>query len=193
MKPLFIKYLSQLESLTPQQIHLVGGSVRDLLAGSRDLKDIDLLMPSGSEEAARAFADTIGGSFFFLDEERRISRVVKQEGGDVLQFDFSNFEGPDLLADLRRRDFTVNAMALDLREFVTRKTVDGLVDPFNGTSDVRNRMIRVVRPEALEEDPLRLLRAVRLAATLDFTIEAETAGHIRRRAKEIIKPAPERV
>ncbi len=193
MKPLFIKYLSQLASLTPLQIHLVGGSVRDLLAGSRDLKDIDLLMPSGSDETARAFANSIGGSFFFLDEERRISRVVKQEGNDVLQFDFSNFEGPDLPADLGRRDFTVNAMALDLREFVVRQAVDGLVDPFNGRSDVRNMLIRVVRPEALDEDPLRLLRAVRLATTLGFKVEAATSDHIRRRAKEIIKPAPERV
>src|SRR5512143_2678580 len=122
------KYLSQLLLLTNQKIHLVGGSVRDLLAGGRDIKDIDLLMVSGSDETARVFADSIGGSFFFLDEERRISRVVKQEGGEVLQFDFSNFEGPDLLADLGRRDFTVNAMALDLREFVVRKAVDGLGD-----------------------------------------------------------------
>src|SRR5512144_2575174 len=141
MDSLVIKYLSQLVSLTSRPVYLVGGSVRDLLAGGREIKDIDLLMPSGSEGTARAFADAVGGSFFFLDEERRITRVVKQESGGILQFDFMNFEGPDLLTDLGRRDFTVNAMALDLREFIVRETVDGLVDPFNGTQDVRNRMI----------------------------------------------------
>src|SRR5512142_2550140 len=178
MDSLVMQYLSRLASLTSRQIYLVGGSVRDLLAGGREIRDIDLLMPTGSEEAARVFADTVGGSFFFLDEERRITRVVKQEDGGVIQFDFTNYEGPDLLADLGRRDFTVNAMALDLRDFVERRTVDGLVDPFNGTADVRNRLIRVVRPRALDDDPLRLLRAVRLAATLGFEIEAATAGHI---------------
>src|SRR5512143_1518984 len=193
MDPLVIQYLSRLLSLTSGQIYLVGGSVRDLLAGGREIKDIDLLMPSGSEDTARAFADAVGGSFFFLDEERRITRVVKPESGGVLQFDFMNFEGPDLLADLGRRDFTVNAMALALREFIVRETVDGLVDPFGGRSDVRDRMIRVVRPGALDEDPLRLLRATRLAATLGYRIEEATAAHIRQRARAIVKPAPERV
>lgn len=191
-----LKYLPQLASLTPQQIHLVGGAVRDLLTGGKnieDIKDIDIVMPSGSEETARVFADSIGGSFFFLDEERRITRVVKQEGGEVLQFDFANYAGPDLPADLGRRDFTVNAIALDLREFILRKTIDGLVDPFQGRSDVRNRLIRVVRPGALDDDPLRLLRAVRLAATLGFSIEDATAEHIRQRSKAVVKPASERV
>src|SRR5512143_3702380 len=177
MDPLVIQYLSRLLSLTSGQIYLVGGSVRDLLAGGREIKDIDLLMPSGSEDTARAFADAVGGSFFFLDEERRITRVVKPESGGVLQFDFMNFEGPDLLADLGRRDFTVNAM----------------VDPFGGRSAVRDRMLRVVRPGALDEDPLRLLRATRLAATLGYRIEEATAAHIRQRARAIVKPAPERV
>lgn len=193
MDSLVRKHLSQLVSLTSRPVYLVGGSVRDLLAGGREIKDIDLLMPTGSEETARVFADAIGGSFFFLDEERRITRVVRQENGDFFQFDFMNFEGPDLLADLGRRDFTVNAMALDLREFIARGSVESLIDPFNGRSDIRDRVIRVVRPAALDEDPLRLLRAVRFAATLIYTIEAETAGHIRQRAMAIAKPAPERV
>src|SRR5512144_243903 len=190
---LVMQYLSQLASRSSRQIYLVGGSVRDLLAGGREIRDLDLLMPTGSEETARVFADAIGGSFFFLDEERRISRVVKQEDGDFFQFDFMNFEGPDLPADLGRRDFTVSTMARDLREFIARRAIEGLIDPFNGRWDVRDRVIRVVRPAALDEDPLRLLRAVRFAATLGYTIEAETAGYIRQRAMAIAKPAPERL
>ena len=185
--------LRQLLPLTPQKIHLVGGSVRDLLIGKNDIKDIDLLMPSGSEYAARAFADRIGGSFFYLDEERKITRVVKQADRDVIQFDFTNFEGPDLSADLGRRDFTVNAMALDLREFIRDKSLAGLIDLFNGKEDVKNGLIRVTKPGVLDDDPLRLLRAVRFAATLGFAIEDGTAGHIRQRSKLIAKPAPERV
>ena len=86
----FWTYLSALPSLTPHQIYLVGGSVRDLLIGKQDIKDIDLLIPSGSEDVARRFADTIGGSFFFLDEERKITRIVKHTDAGIIQFVKSN-------------------------------------------------------------------------------------------------------
>jgi len=189
----FGTYLSNLPSLTPQKVYLVGGSVRDLLIGMQDIKDIDLLMASGSEDVARRFAEVIGARFFFLDEERKITRVVKQTDHDVIQFDFTNFEGPDLDADLGRRDFTVNAMALDLREFIRKRAFDGLIDLFHGREDVQNKLIRVTKPGVLDEDPLRLLRAVRFAATLGFTIEDDAAQQIRKRSKLICKPSPERV
>lgn len=193
MKPPFGTYLSQLPALTPQTIYLVGGSVRDLLTGRQDIKDIDFLIPSGSEDVARTFAGAIGGSFFFLDEERKITRVVKQTDADTIQFDFTNFEGPDLNADLKRRDFTMNAMALDLRSFLADASLDGLIDLFHGQEDVRNGLIRATGPGVLDEDPLRLLRAVRFEATLGFTIEEGTVGQIRQRSKLITRPSPERL
>ena len=186
-------YLRRLTPLTDTAIYLVGGSVRDLLIGARNIKDIDLVMPSGSEDVARKFADAINGSFFFLDEERRITRVVKDEADGIVQFDFTNFEGPDLHADLARRDFAVNAMAIDLKVFLAEGSLDGLIDLFDGREDVRQRRIRVVDPKAFDDDPLRLLRAVRFAATLGFSIENATTGHIRDRADLITKPSAERI
>ncbi len=193
MNMLLNQFLSQLLSLTPQKIYLVGGSVRDLLIGIKDIKDIDLIMPTGSEDVARAFADKIGGSFFFLDEERRITRVVKQQNSETLQFDFSNFEGPDLQADLARRDFTMNAMALDLREYIDTKSLTNVIDLFNGREDLKKKLIRAVRPEAFDEDPLRLLRAVRFASSLGFMIEESTKEQIRNRAGRVTEPSPERI
>ncbi len=186
-------YLADLMSLSPREAYLVGGSVRDLLLGKREMKDLDILMPSGSESVARAFAYRIDASFFFLDEERSVSRVVKQTGREITQFDFTNFEGADLTADLGRRDFTINAMALDLRELIAKGRVDDLIDPYNGKKDLQDRLIRIVAPKVLDEDPLRLLRAVRFAATLGFTIEGETAEQIRLRADRISAPSPERL
>jgi poly(A) polymerase len=185
--------LAQLAALVPGPIYLVGGSVRDLLSGALNIKDIDLVMPSGSEAVARTFADVIGGSFFFLDEERKVTRVVKHDADGAVQFDFTNFEGPDLRADLARRDFTVNAMALDLKAFLAKGSLDGLIDLFDGRGDVRQRLIRVADPKVLDDDPLRLLRAVRFAATLGFSIETTTAGHIRDRADLITQPSAERI
>ena len=187
------EYLSILPELTAEPVFLVGGSVRDLLMGKDEFNDVDLAMPVESETVAQEFAHRINGSFFVLDEERGITRVVKQRDHESIQFDFTNFEGPDLAADLGRRDFTINAMALDLREYVARNSLDTLIDPFNGKEDVRAGLIRVQKPEVLDEDPLRLLRAVRFAATLGFSIEPATAEHIRRRAKLLAEPSPERL
>lgn len=186
-------YLAQLAALSPRPIYLVGGSVRDLLSGARNIKDIDLVMPSGSEDVARTFADVIGGSFFFLDEERKVTRVMKREPDGAVQFDFTNFEGPDLHADLARRDFTVNAMAVDLKTFLPQGSLGGLIDLFDGRGDVRQKLVRVSDPKVLDDDPLRLLRAVRFAATLGFSIERTTAEHIKARADLIARPSPERV
>ena len=193
MTPQTLEYLSHLTTLTAQPIYLVGGSVRDLLSGVRDIKDIDLLIPSGSEDVARAFADRIGGSFFFLDEERKITRVVKQADGETMQFDFTNFEGTDLNADLGRRDFTMNAMAMDLREFIKDQSLGKVIDLFYGREDVENKLIRVTKPEVLDKDPLRLLRAVRFAASLGFTIEETTKDSIISRAVLVAEPSPERI
>jgi poly(A) polymerase len=193
MNPSIYAWLSQLLALSSKDIYLVGGSVRNLVLGRTDIKDIDILLPAGSDAVARAFADRIGGSFFFLDETRCISRVAKHVDRDIIQFDFTNFEGPDLQTDLARRDFTINAMALDLREFMAGGSIQGLIDPYRGKRDVQDGLIRVVRPEVLDDDPLRLIRAVRFCATLGFTIEESTAKHIRQRAKRITGPSPERV
>jgi poly(A) polymerase len=186
-------YLTRVAALAPRPIYLVGGSVRDLLSGARTIKDIDLVMPSGSEDVARTFAEVIGGSFFFLDEERKITRVVKREADSSIQFDFTNFEGPDLHADLARRDFTVNAMAVDLKAFLAQGSLDGLIDLFDGRGDVRQKLVRVADPKVLDDDPLRLLRAVRFVATLGFSIERTTVEHIKTRADLIARPSPERI
>jgi len=193
MNPPALTYLSELLRLTSQTVYLVGGSVRDLLIGDQEMNDIDLLMASGSEVVARAFSNTINGSFFFLDEERKITRVVKQNDQEVVQFDFTNFEGPDLDAELGRRDFTINAMALDLREFIRTGALTGVIDLFHGQEDVRNKLIRVTKPSVLDDDPLRLLRAIRFAATLGFVIEEGTAKQIRLRSRLMTGPSPERV
>jgi len=186
-------YLPGLPPLTSQPLYLVGGSVRGLLLKQARITDIDILIPTGSETIARAFADTIGGSFFYLDEERKITRVVMHAPDGPLQFDFTDFIGPDLLADLGRRDFTMNAMALDLRRFLQTRTTDGVVDPFGGQEDIRNRIVRATAAVVLEEDPLRLLRACRFAAALGFEIEAGTAASIRERSALVTRPAPERI
>jgi poly(A) polymerase len=193
MKSSIREHLSVLARLTEEPLYLVGGSVRDLLLGRKNIKDIDLSMPRGSERVAESFAAAIKGSFFFLDEDRRITRVVKQTDHDVTQFDFANFEGTDLAADLGRRDFTINAMAIDLRAYLKHDSLDGVIDLWGGREDVRAGLVRAHKPEVLDTDPLRMLRAVRFCASFGFSVERDTAEHIRQRAKRIAEPSPERI
>jgi tRNA nucleotidyltransferase/poly(A) polymerase len=137
-----------------------------------------------------------------LDEERDIARVVFKGEGDVssLQVDVVPL-GETIAENLAQRDFTINAMAMSLGQGVNEATlhepIDSLthllIDPFGGLSDLRGRRIRVVRPEAFTDDPLRLLRAVRFAARLGFEMEAETWQAVCQHAPLLDRVAAERV
>lgn len=165
-----------------QPIYLVGGIVRDMLL-KRETKDIDFVTVN-AEKFAKKFAQTLGGSFFILDDENKIYRVVLKENYFT---DFAHMRGGDIENDLKLRDFTVDAMAIRIDN--SKK----LIDPFEGQEDLKNKTIRMVGQNIFEEDPLRLLRAFRLAATLDFEIETNTLKLISRQSRLIKKVAPERV
>ncbi len=126
-----------------------------------------------------------GGSFFLLDEERDIGRAILRQEGRRVELDFARLRGPDLESDLRGRDFTINAMAVG---------PDGeLIDPTGGLADLQARLVRAVGPEAFDQDPLRMIRAVRLAAELGFRLEEQTAQWIARCARELPRSSPERI
>lgn len=156
----------------PRRGFLVGGAVRDALAG-REPRDVDWLVERPEDEARRAAAalDAAGtpARAFVLDAERGHWRVA----AGSLTCDYAPLTG-DLDADLGRRDFTVNAIAAGL---------DGsLVDPLGGVRDLHEGRLRMTSEASLADDPLRPLRAVRLAATLDLTLEPATLGAVRRLA-----------
>lgn len=150
--------------------------------------DFDLALGEDPSSLARTLAKQLGGHFFFLDAVRRQSRVLVQQGGMQIQFDFAPFRAETLEGDLRLRDFTLNAMALDLRS-------DGLriLDPCEGRADLESRLIRVCSPCSFTDDPLRLLRALRLRHRLGMSLEPGTLELIRRDAPLIEGVAAERV
>lgn len=166
-----------------ESAYLVGGSVRDaLLQRQQQFLDLDFVLPKEAIATARKIANLYRGGFVILDEAREIARVVFDWG----TLDLAQQEGSSLETDLTRRDFTINAIAcnLDLRE---------LVDPLGGLQDLQQGIIRAVSYQNLEDDPLRLLRAYRQAAQLNFTIEAETRTAIRERVFLLKTIAAERV
>jgi len=167
------------------KIWLVGGAVRDLLL-ERPLHDWDFAVDRDATTLARAVGDALGGFFFLLDEERGTARVVLEtREGPRVELDFALLRGPDLVADLAERDFTINAMALD--------EADGLVDPLHGRADVEAGWVRAANSDVFRHDSVRLLRAARLEAELDFVIEPETEAWIRRDAPLLVCSAAERL
>ncbi len=168
------------------QAYIVGGYLRDQLLG-KESKDIDLLVPANALPLGHQLADHLGGSFVPLDEERGVARIVLQAEGERYLVDLSQMHG-DLEADLARRDFTINALAMDLFD-----PEPHLIDPYGGQRDLKEGLVRALSKEAFEDDPLRLLRGVRLAGELGFRVESRTQGWMRRHASLITTVSPERL
>lgn len=173
--------------------YLTGGLVRDMLLG-RETADIDIAVAADARAVAAQVAKLFGGKHVLLDEANRVDRVVLADTSarGKWEIDFSTF-ADDIRQDLARRDFTINALAIELADFIRHPQSPALIDPFKGQDDLRRGMIRVVAESAFPSDPARLLRAVRLAAELGFHIDPETERFIRRDAHLLARVAGERV
>src|SRR2546427_2144367 len=183
-----------------KQLYMVGGTVRDVLLHREQSNDADLATDARPDEIKRLVAPTHPSAVVLVGE--RFGTVRLLYGSDIIEITTFRDEkynpesrkpevcfGTVLEEDLRRRDFTINAMARD--------PLNGdIIDPFKGRQDLEAYVLRAVGNEPdkrFDEDPLRLLRAIRFAAQLDFTIEPETRRSIIRQASKLQKISPERI
>lgn len=167
------------------KVYLVGGYLRDR-ALKKDSADLDFAVDHDAISLAKAFGRRIKGAFVLLDDEHGSARVVRKENGRVWTFDFTDFRGATIKADLSRRDFTVNALCVALMDGKDHSSLAA-------RKDIKAKVIRMSGPKAFADDPLRLLRAFSLAAQTGFRIEAKTAAAIKKQAPLINTPAMERV
>lgn len=148
-------------------VYLVGGAVRDALLG-RPVHDLDFALARDAIPVARKVAKALEADFYPLDPDRDTGRVILTEAdGSRLLMDFAALRGPDLDSDLLGRDFTLNAIAMDL-------ATGAIYDPLGGGQDLKDRLLRACSPSAFADDPLRILRGVRIAAGFGFRIRPET-------------------
>jgi tRNA nucleotidyltransferase (CCA-adding enzyme) len=170
-------------NLLPKPVYVVGGAVRDALLGRvRAELDLDLVISTAAVAVARQLATDYRAGFVLLDAERQIARVVFPG----MTVDIAQQDGAKIGDDLARRDYTLNAIAYDLQ---TQQSID----PFGGAQDIQERIVRMVSRENLVDDPLRLLRAYRQGAQLNFTIESATRAAIQELAPLLTTVAAERV
>ena len=164
------------------QAYLVGGSVRDLVRGTKPT-DYDIAVFGDPMAYAGQLAERLKTRVIILGKDRfSVYRLV----AGAASIDITPAKGRDIQADLLGRDFTINALACNL--------CDGqVVDVTGGLADLSNRVVRMVSPAAFQDDPARLIRAYRMAAALDFQIEPQTAQAIANQAASIQRTAGERV
>lgn len=169
-----------------QRVFLVGGAVRDLLR-QRSVHDLDFAVSGDVRRLARKTADALGGAFYVMDQARETMRVILTgENGERIFMDFNALRGEDLRDDLLARDFTVNAMAIDL------SAGNQIIDPLGGAEDLRERRLRACAPDSFQRDPVRVLRAARLSLEMEMHMLPETLRQARMAAPDLARVSVER-
>ncbi|MCY3711823.1 MAG: hypothetical protein OXH02_00880 [Gemmatimonadetes bacterium] len=150
------------------EVYLVGGSVRDAIL-DRTVRDLDLTLAADGLALGRKLADRLRCPFVPLDDTDRTGRVVLRRRFTI---DISSFKGDSLEADLRKRDFTINTMAVRLADLLDGRP--SIIDPLGGAADLAARRLKAVSEASFRDDPLRVLRAFRLAGQFGLDITPRT-------------------
>lgn len=167
-----------------EHAYVVGGFIRDCLLGVES-SDIDIVVSSGKAKClAKDFADSINGYFVELDNVNNIYRVVLHDKTSYV--DFADCVGRTIEEDLRRRDFTINAIAYSLLQ-------DKIIDVCHGLDDINNAVIREIAEENIVDDPIRLFRAFRFKSTLGFDLSLGLREIVKNHAQKIQLTAKERI
>lgn len=179
--------LQDLLAESDAQVYIVGGAVRDAFL-RHPIKDVDIATPNSGIKLARQIANALNGDFYPLDRSRDVGRAIVNTPDGKVVFDVAKFRGDTLEADLRDRDFTINAMAVNLRD-----DLNNVIDPTGGEQDLQAKVLRRCSPASLFDDPIRSLRAVRQSVKLKLRIDPETSQDIRSVALRLRESSPERV
>ncbi len=168
-------------------LYVVGGAVRDAYKRA-EITDIDIAVDGDALSIAKKIADWLDADIYIMDRERGVARVFVKRGSGAILLDFARFRGATLADDLRKRDFTVNALAADLLGDLSQ-----MIDLLGGGRDLRERVLRRCSPNAIEQDPLRALRAVRQSTQLALKIHPATLSDIHQFAAGLSQISPERI
>ena len=183
-----LQRISQLSKSYQSSLYVVGGTLRDIILG-QECADFDFTV-RGASTLAKEYAHNTKSALVPLDTTpgRETFRVVIKKN---LYFDFSELQGDSIEMDLSQRDFTINAMAISLQNFI--KDSKDFIDPHNGKHDIEKKTIRVLPGPIFLSDPLRMLRAFRFMSKIQFKIENDTFNKIKILGAKINHVATERI
>jgi tRNA nucleotidyltransferase/poly(A) polymerase len=167
-------------------IWLVGGAPRDFLL-QRTTHDFDFVVQGEACRLARRVANALGADYFTLDAPRDVGRVIFGSREERWTLDFARLRGAEIEEDLRLRDFTINAIALALQ------AGRGWLDPLQGAADLKARRLRLCSPQAMRDDPVRTLRAIRFSLELGLRMDSSVVQAIREAGSMLPAISAERV
>ena len=168
--------------------YLVGGFLRDTILGRLN-NDIDVVIEKDPESASKLLASTLNAKLVALGDVKKIFKLIFEFKNAVWNLDISPLHG-SIDEDLSERDFTVNSLAINLRDEASESN---LIDPFGGRHDLDNRIVKGLNNNVFRQDPVRLMRAIRIAGQLSFSIEDETVKAMKRDCKLLMEVSAERV
>lgn len=171
-----------------RSVWLVGGALREMVSG-RAAGDLDLAVADGALDLGRRVANRLDAAFVVLDAARGAGRVVGRS--DDVALDVVDLRAPTLEADLRARDFTVNALAAPIGDLLEVGLAE-IVDPTGGLGDLERGLVRVCAATAITDDPVRALRGVRLAMRAGWRLTPETERAIAADAPRVAGVSRER-
>ena len=181
------QYKEMLDVIKSSEVFLVGGAVRDRLL-NKPVRDLDFSLPEDVLPLAKEVADRLKGDYYLLDRDRGAARVILRDPSQGrLIVDFTRFQGETIQDDLTARDFTINSMAMDINRD------HQLVDPFQGARDLKDGLLRSTTVHSIKDDPLRCIRAVRMAAQFGLKILPETKKQIREAKGLLTEISAERI
>ena len=201
---IILKQLSGYLSNYDSSIYLVGGCLRDSFL-NRPIHDLDLVTSLDPNAIGPEIAKHLHGTYIQLNSDPAIGRIIIKpvdDSNESCMDSMSDITGftidlsqllEDITANLATRDFTVNSMALNIRDCQKPEWRDLILDPLNGITDLFAKKLRATSPSTFKDDPCRLLRSVRLSAQLGFLIEPQTAIHIKEHADLSNTVSPERI
>lgn len=186
------KYLMEISDLTDKDIYLVGGAVRSYILGN-DINNIDIVVQDDGIRLAKKFVENRRGTFVPISEEYGIGRTIikNNENDKKTIIDFCTIKGRDIYEDLSNRDFTMNAMAIKINK--REVNFNEIIDPFNGIDDIKKGIIRETNDKVFENDPIRMLRAVRFMAQFGFDMTDTSYELINKNSERIKEVSGQRI
>lgn len=168
------------------EIYLIGGYVRDYLLHKQN-KDLDFSVTKNAAKAARSIADYFGGDFYILDHKRETARALISINHMCIVVDVAIISGQNIFEDLAKRDFTINAMAVDLAD------LKKIIDPLNGKTDLMKRRLKPCSESSFSNDPIRTMRAVRFIQSLSLDYDPQVKQAIQNESKNLGSVSGERI
>ncbi len=182
-------YFFKIQSLcnNEMQVYLVGGAVRDMLK-EMPIHDLDFVMTGNVQSFARKVANVLEGAYYCVNQEFDVARVIFYWQGTKQVADFVALQGDTIEEDLVQRDFTVNAIALDLKQPTF------LIDPLQGASHLLSKQLHLCSPTAIAKDPIRILRAIRVSLKYELRLMPQVISEIQAHKNSLsTDPSKERV